>query len=97
MLEHHRKAIENLIEYFKPNKEVYAVVLGGSVAKGLARPDSDIDALIIVSNEEHARREKNGTLSECISENCGYEGGYFDLKYMTKDFLIAAARIIWQS
>lgn len=58
MLEHHRKAIENLIEYFKPNKEVYAVVLGGSVAKGLARPDSDIDALIIVSNEEHARHEK---------------------------------------
>lgn len=91
MLEHHRKAIDNLVEYFKPDPEAIAVILGGSVAKGLERPNSDIDALIIVTDECYARREKSNTLCECISGHCDYEGGYFDLKYLTKSFLIAVA------
>jgi len=52
---HHEESIQKLIEYFSPNQEVLAIILGGSVAKGLARPDSDIDAEIIVTDAYYAR------------------------------------------
>lgn len=89
MYEHHKQAIENLIEYFKDDSSVIAIVLGGSVAKGLERVDSDIDAMIIVTDERYYELEKENRLCECISGYCDYEGGYFDLKYLTKDFIKA--------
>ncbi len=91
MYDHHRQSIDNLISYFDGDPDVIAIVLGGSVAKGLARPDSDIDAIIVVTDERHAALTKENRLSECITGHCTYEGGYFDLKYTTKAYLKAVA------
>ena len=49
MYEHHKRAIENLKKYYEGDPEILGVVLGGSVAKGLERPDSDIDGMVIVT------------------------------------------------
>lgn len=92
MFEHHRQSIENLIGYFKEDEEVIAVVLGGSVAKGLERPDSDIDAIVVVTESRYADLEKGNRLSECIRGHCTYESGYFDIKYCTEAYLKALAR-----
>jgi len=88
---HHEESIENLIAYFRDDSEVLAVVLGGSVAKGLARADSDLDVLVVVTDDRLAELVGEGRLSECIHGHCTYEGGYFDIKYMSLDYLHAVA------
>ena len=91
MYPQHERATQNLVALFKEDPEVLAVILAGSLAKGLERPDSDVDAIIAVTEEKYRRLQMEGRTSECIEEGCGYEGGYFDLKYYTKDYLLAAA------
>ena len=91
MYEHHRQSIENLVAYYQEDRDVIAVLLGGSIAKGLERPDSDIDAIVVVSDSRHIDLEKSNCLSECIRGHCTYESGYFDIKYCTESYLTALA------
>ena len=91
MYPHHEKSLKNMIEYFSGRDEIIALVFGGSVAKGCERPDSDLDAMVIVTDAYYAEREKANSVTETISGYCTYEGGYFDIKYMTKSFIEAAA------
>ena len=49
MYQHHLDSIEKMKEYFRPTEGIIALVLGGSVAKGNERPDSDLDALVILT------------------------------------------------
>lgn len=91
MLAHHVESIQKLVEYFRADSGVIALILGGSVAKGLARPDSDIDAMVIVSDEKLKELESAGRGAECIFGHCTYPDGYFDVKYYDRQFLIDAA------
>lgn len=91
MYKHHEESLENLKNYFSGREEVIALIFGGSVAKGCERPDSDLDAMVVVTEENYAQRVKNHTAVETISGHCTYDGGYFDVKYMTKNFLCDAA------
>ncbi len=92
MYKHHEESIERLREYFADKEEVIAVIFGGSVAKGCERPDSDLDAMVVITEEAYAIRTENNMTAETILGHCTYEGGYFDVKYMTKDFLEDAAQ-----
>lgn len=91
MHRHHLDSIEKMKEYFYGKEGVIALVLGGSVAKGNERPDSDLDGMIIVTDEEYERRKAMGKTAECIVGHCTYPEGYFDVKYMTKDYIKVAA------
>ena len=86
MYKHHEQSIENMKEYFRKQGAI-ASILAGSVAKGTERADSDLDGIIILSEEEYTKKEKNNTTAETIDGLCTYEGGYFDIKYMTKQYL----------
>lgn len=87
MYEHHQQSINNLIDYFKDDNEVIAIILGGSIAKECARPDSDIDAIVVVTEDKYIQLEKDNKLSECIVGHCTYNKGYFDIKYCTEKYL----------
>ncbi len=50
MYQHHKDSLENMKKYFM-EKDVIALIFGGSVAKGNERPDSDLDAMVVVSDE----------------------------------------------
>ena len=91
MYRHHEESIERLGEYFRGHKGVIAVVLDGSVVKGNARPDSDIDAVVVVTEEMYARLAEENRLAEVICGHCTYPEGYFDVKYKTKRMLEYAA------
>lgn len=91
MYQHHIDSIEKMKAYYAGKEGLIALVLGGSVAKGNERPDSDLDGMLIVTDEEYERRKAMGKTAECIVGECTYEGGYFDMKYMTKDYIKAAA------
>ena len=86
MYKHHEESIENMKAYFR-KQGVIALILIGSVAKGKERADSDLDCAVVLSEEEYAEKEKRNVTTETVDGYCTYEGGYFDIKYMTKKYL----------
>jgi hypothetical protein len=52
MTENHQKAIDELVELHKNNPDTIALILCGSVARGDARIDSDIDLYLVVKDEK---------------------------------------------
>ncbi len=91
MYPHHIQSIAKLKDYFYGQDGVIAAVLDGSVVKGNERPDSDIDALVVVTEERYRALAAENRLAEVIRGYCTYAGGYFDVKYKTKALLQEAA------
>lgn len=89
---HHIESVEKLKEYFLSMQGLIAIVLDGSIVKGNARADSDIDAVLIVTEEKYRELAAQNRLAEVIAGHCTYEGGYFDVKYKTKEILRRAAQ-----
>lgn len=87
MYEHHVESIDNMIKHYRENEEIKALFLVGSVATGMERPDSDIDGVAIVSNEYYEMKKNNEGLEEVYYGKCTYEGGYFNIHYMTREIL----------
>lgn len=92
MYKHHEESLQIMKNHYRVQKGVIAFIFGGSVAKGMERENSDLDGMAVVSQEEFEYREKHHSLTEVIQGKCTYEEGYFDVKYITKDFLKAAAQ-----
>ena len=92
MYKHHEESLQIMVGHYRRQKGVIAFIFGGSVAKGMERADSDLDGMAVVSQEEFEYREKHNTLTDVIQGKCTYEGGYFDVKYITEDFLKMAAQ-----
>jgi predicted nucleotidyltransferase len=92
MEKHHADSIDNLVREFQADPKVQALILGGSLAHGFARPDSDIDVSIIVSADDMTVLRQAGRLHYNNRALCTYPG-YIDGKYMDLDFLsLVAAR-----
>jgi predicted nucleotidyltransferase len=87
MYKHHEESIKNMISHYRENEEIKALFLIGSVATGTERPDSDLDGVAIVSKEYHEFKKNNGGLEEVYFGKCTYEGGYFNIHYMTHEEL----------
>jgi len=69
------------------DRSIRALILGGSLAHGFARPDSDIDVSIVVDSAEYQRRMRESRLTYFDRSVCTYSGGYVDGKYVDVDFL----------
>lgn len=91
MYQHHEESLKIMEKMFREREGVIALVFGGSVAKGMERPDSDLDGMVIVTDACYEELAKENRLAEVIPGHCTYEGGYFDVKYMTKEYLRQAA------
>jgi hypothetical protein len=59
-------------------------VVGGSVAHGLARPDSDVDFLFVLDDAAIERRPAVTFADKTVAD---YEGGYADVKLVTPGFI----------
>jgi predicted nucleotidyltransferase len=88
---HHQRAIQRLVALFQDDPRFPALLVAGSVAKGRARPDSDIDILLVASDEEYARRAARQDFWYLNREICDYPGGYVDGKIIDLQFLEEAA------
>jgi hypothetical protein len=79
MFEHHSKTIENLKGYFEKDEGNLALIVIGSVARGDAMPDSDVDFYLVVSESkftEFVAREATGIdASACCVSPCPGAGG----------------------
>lgn len=87
MYKHHEMTIKNVVKRFKKDEKVLALIVGGSIAHGYERENSDIDIFIVVSQEEYEHRIKTGTAHYFDQEDCTYEEGYIDGKYISMAFL----------
>lgn len=70
MLDHHQKTIENLIDHFKDSPRFPAMIIAGSVAKGRAEKDSDVDFMLVATDEEFKEKQKNVTLHFTADHLC---------------------------
>ncbi|GCE29272.1 hypothetical protein KDA_47560 [Dictyobacter alpinus] len=91
MEKHHEEAIQRLIERFQDDPRYPALIISGSVAHGSASPASDIDILLVASDEEYQRLAAAHQLVQIWTEGCDWPGGYYDVKIINHRFLIDAA------
>jgi hypothetical protein len=96
-MQHHDVAIERFVAKASLDPEMLAVVVDGSVASGLERPDSDVDLVLIVTDAAFQRALDAGRLSwvddgsDYGDDGIGYEHGYYDIKVATVGYLDLAA------
>lgn len=87
MYPHHQHTIDRVTTHFQQDPNILAVIVGGSVAKGWAAEQSDVDIMLVVTDEEFARRTQQNEFLYFTRDFCDYEGGYVDGKYMDVGFL----------
>ena len=91
MRPHHKESIEKLVESIKNDKRFLALIIGGSVAKGMEREDSDIDIVLVATDEEFEKRKKKSMFIYYEQKFCDYPGGYVDGKVVDLQFLRTVA------
>ncbi len=84
---HHQSAINRLAKTYQGDALFVALIIGGSVAKGYARPDSDVDFMMVATDEEFTRRDASNDLFINRRDLCDYEGGYVDGKVIDLAYL----------
>jgi hypothetical protein len=87
LLPQHQRTIARLVDLFGQDPRFPAMIVGGSVARGRARDDSDVDVMFIATEEEFSRRKETGEYHYCPKDLCDYPGGYVDGKIISMSFL----------
>ena len=85
--DHHRRAIDRLAGAYRDDPRFRALIIGGSVAKGYAREDSDVDFLIVAADETFEQHRAARNLFINRRDLCDYDGGYVDGKIINLSFL----------
>jgi predicted nucleotidyltransferase len=87
LLHHHEAAIDRVVARCERDDSILAVLLAGSIAHGFASPDSDVDIMLVVSDDDLAGRRERHETTLYDEELAGYEGGYVDGKYVSAGYL----------
>ncbi len=85
--DHHQRAIDRLADAYRDDPEYLGLIIGGSVAKGFARADSDVDFMIIATDESFEKRLAARDLFINRQDLCDYEGGFVDGKIVNLAFV----------
>ncbi|MGG6314210.1 hypothetical protein [Paenibacillus macerans] len=93
MFKHHAESIEKLKAKLAAREDILALLISGSIAHGFAKASSDVDVMIIVSDEDCARRLSSGETTYWENEVTEYESGYVDGKYVSRGFLKQVAKL----
>ncbi len=85
--QHHYDGIKKFSNYISQKSNYLALIIGGSIAKGFERENSDIDVMLVVSDEEFQRKLKRNRLIYYSEQFCDYSGGYIDGKIISEGYL----------
>jgi hypothetical protein len=91
MKPHHERAIRKLADHFAEQEDCLAVIVGGSIAKGLEKDDSDIDAILVLTDEACKAKWDSNQLFYWTTDFCDYPGGYIDGKIVDMAYMRTAA------
>ncbi len=89
--DHHQRAIDRLADEYRDDGRFLGLIIGGSVAKGYARDDSDVDFMIVATDEEFEKRFAARDLFINRRDLCDYENGFVDGKIIDLAHLEAVA------
>ena len=89
---HHLRTIERTSDYFRNDPAVESLILGGSLAHGFSTASSDVDVIMVVSEEEYQQRLGQGQTCFFSRELCEYQDGYVDGKYISIGLIEEVAR-----
>jgi len=87
MYPHHSQAIQNVTAHFEQDQRVDGLLLCGSIAHGFENEDSDVDILIILSEDEYQKQLQTGYYTYNNKDMADYPGGYIDGKYTALSFI----------
>ena len=91
MLEHHRRLIDRTVAELRSDPKYQAIIVGGSIAKGLERPDSDLDLILIATDEEYDRRVAADDFWYYNPDLADYPGGYVEGTVANYRYLLEVA------
>ncbi len=92
MYQHHRDAIESITRKLKARADILGIIVAGSVAHGFANETSDIDLMLVLSDEDYERALKSGDIGYYETEATPYDGGYVDGKFTSAAYLEKVAQ-----
>jgi predicted nucleotidyltransferase len=87
MERHHAQAVEAFVASYAARDEFVALLLVGSLAHGFATPASDVDVILVATEEEYRRREREQRIAFVEHDLCRYPGGYVDVKVTSRSLL----------
>lgn len=87
MKPHHSGVVDKLVKRFESDESFLALMIGGSIARGWERDDSDVDFILIASNEGFEKRKTARSFHYYATDLCDYPGGYVDGKILDLQFL----------
>jgi len=85
---HHGRLIDRAVERFASDPGVLSIVVGGSVAHGLAQAGSDVDLMLVLDDDEIEHRPAPAFADASLAD---YDGGYADVKLVSAGFLAEVA------
>jgi hypothetical protein len=91
MRPHHERVIQRLTELFKDDPRFPALIIGGSIAKRREQENSDVDIMLVATDEEYAKRAASMDFWYLNREICDYPGGYVEGRYIDMQYLRDAA------
>lgn len=87
MFAQHQRAIDRLTATFSQDPRYNALIIGGSIARGNAREDSDIDIILVATDAAYREVEATKAYHYFSRDFTDYEGGYVDGKIVDLTFL----------
>lgn len=84
---HHLAAVDGVVARYAGDGAVVALLLVGSLAHGLGRPGSDVDVMLVATEEAFELRRSEGRLAFVIHDLAGWPGGYVDVKVTSRSML----------
>jgi predicted nucleotidyltransferase len=87
MYPHHQQTIQRLTEHFRTDPNFVALIIGGSIVKGWALENSDVDFVLVATDEEYARRTASRQYGYFSRDFSDYPDGYVDGKIIDLNFL----------
>lgn len=87
MHDHHREALDAVVADVRESEEFVACILAGSVARGWERPDSDLDTVIVATDEAYERRRADWDLHYWNPDAIEGDERYAEGKIVDRAFL----------
>ena len=84
---HHLKVVERLKALLQDDPRYLALLVGGSLVKGWGGVNSDVDIMLVATEQEYARCIGSDDLWYYNTEICDYPEGYVDGKIIDEAFL----------
>lgn len=88
---HHAAAVAAFAERFAADDEFVASLLVGSLVHGHGRSESDVDVILVATEDAFERRRREGRLAFVIRELATWPGGYVDVKVTSRSLLARVA------